>query len=112
MRGTIGQILPLWGIGNAQLSQIYPTAWEVNHSHVIKVYDDKKQMERNIRISEILSDCNISAPKDKTIAWKMGTAIARLHTAFIQCEREVDFWDNSLLKEMKGWIRENLAEGE
>ena len=112
MRGTIGQILPLWGIGNAQLSQIYPTAWEVNHSHVIKVYDDKKQMERNIRISEILSDCNISVPKDKTIAWKMGTAIARLHTAFIQCEREVDFWDNSLLKEMKGWIRENLAEGE
>ncbi len=145
MKEIIEQILPLWGMENRQLLQIYPSAWEINHSYVIKVYDDRNQLERNIRISEILSDCaipvaktvltgtgekyveykniyflmseklrgsNISDMKDKTIAWEMGCAIARLHMAFIKCEKEVEFWDNSLLKEMKGWVRENLASDE
>ncbi|MBP3475029.1 MAG: phosphotransferase [Lachnospiraceae bacterium] len=145
MKEIIEQILSLWGIENKQLLQIYPSAWEINQSYVLKVYDDRKQLERNIKISEILLGCNIpvakiiltkteekyvayqnnyflmskklrgsniSDIKDKTIAWKMGCAIAQLHTAFIKCEREVEFWDNSLLKEMKGWIRENLANNE
>ena len=55
---------------------------------------------------------NISDIKDKTIAWKMGCAIAQLHTAFMKCEKELEFWDNSLLKEMKGWILENLTNNE
>ena len=142
MKELIEQILPLWGIENKQVLQIYPSAWEINHSYVIKVYDDQKQLKRNIKISEILLDCaipvakivltkagekyaayknsyflmskklqgsHISDIKDQTMAWKMGCAIAQLHMAFIKCEREVEFWDNSLLKEMKGWIRENLT---
>lgn len=145
MKEIIEQILPLWGIESRQLLQIYSSVWDINHSYVIKVYDDKNQLERNIKISEILLDCaipvaktvltkagekyvaynnnyfllsnklpgsNISDMKDKTLAWKMGCAIAQLHTAFMKCEREVDFWDNSLLDEMKGWIRENLAHNE
>ena len=63
-------------------------------------------------MSKKLRGCNISDIKDNTIAWKMGRAIAQLHMAFVQCEREVEFWDNSLLKEMKGWIRKNLANNE
>lgn len=139
MKGIIEQILPLWGIENRHLLQIYSSAWEINHSYVIKIYDDEKQLERNIKISEILLDCNvpvakivltkteekyvkyknfyflmseklrgsnISDRKDQATAWKMGCAIAQLHRAFTKCEREVEFWDNSLLKEMKGWIRE------
>ena len=115
--------------------------WEINHSYVIKIYDNKNQLERNIKISTILSDCNIpvaeivltktgekyaahknayflmskklrgsniSDLKDKEMAHKMGCAIAQLHGAFIKCEKEIEFWDNSLLKEMKGWIREIL----
>lgn len=142
MKDMIEQILPLWGIESEQLLQIYPSAWEVNHSYVIKMYDDKKQLERNIKISEILLNCaipvaktvhtktgetfveyrnvyflmskklqgnNIADIKDKTIAWKMGCAIAQLHRAFLKCETEVQFWDNSLLDEMKGWIRESLT---
>ena len=145
MKEIIERILPLWEIENRQLLQIYPSAWEINHSYVIKVYDDKKQLERNIKISEILWDCtipvartvltktgekyvghkdtyfllseklkgsNISDMKDKAIAWEMGCAIARLHMAFMKCEREVECWDNSLLKEMKGWIRESLIKNE
>ncbi len=145
MKEIIEQILPLWGIEDKQLLQVYPSAWEINGSYIVKVYNDKKQLERNIKISEILLHCkipvakiiltkkeekyveykniyfflseklqgsNLSDRKDKTIAWKMGQAIAQLHKAFIKCEEEVKFWDNSLLKEMKGWIRENLIKDE
>ena len=143
MKESIEHILSLWGIEKEQISQIYPSAWEINGSHVIKVYDDEKRLERNIKISEILLDCNIPVAKivltkagekyvayqnsyflmseklqgnnitdlkDKTMARKMGCAIAQLHMAFLKCEREVEFWDNSLLKEMKGWIYKNLTD--
>lgn len=145
MKELIEQILPLWGIESKELSQIYPSAWEINSSYVIKVYHDQKQLKRNIKISEILLDCtipvaktvltttgekyatykdfyfliskklqgnNLSDIKDKTMAWKMGCAIAQLHTAFLKCEKEIDFWDNSLLTEMNGWVQENLTNNE
>lgn len=149
MEEVIKQILPLWGIENGQLLQIYSSAWETNNSYVIKVYNNKEQLERNIKILEILLACNIpvartvltktgekyvsyknsyffmsrklkgsniSDIKDKTMAHKMGCAIAQLHMAFIECEKELaaeaGFWDNSLLEEMKGWIKENLANNE
>lgn len=38
------------------------------------------------------------------IASEMGRVLARLHKAFKECEVQDKFWDNSLLKEMKGWI--------
>lgn len=141
MKEIIEEILSLWGIKDSQLLQIYPSAWETSHSYIIKVYNDKNQLERNIRISEILSDYNIpvaeivpaktgekyiayknfyfiiskklqgkniSNLKDEKTAWKMGCAIAQLHKAFLECEKEIEFWDNSLLEEMKGWVKEEL----
>lgn len=145
MKEIIEQILPLWGLESKQLTQVYPSAWEINHSYVIKMYEDKEQLERNIKISTILSDCNIpvaeiiltktgeqyvlhnktyflmssklkgnniSDIKDCEMARKMGSAIAQLHIAFLKCERVVEFWDNSLLKEMKGWVRDILIKDE
>ena len=145
MKEIIKQILPLWGIESGQLSQIYSSAWEVNQSYVIKVYSDQKQLERNMKLSEILSDCSIPVSRpvptktgekyaaynsnyflltkklpgnnitdrgDIATARKMGCAIAQLHKAFLKCESEIEFWDNSLLKEMKGWVRENLENTE
>lgn len=145
MRERIEQILPLWGMEVRQLSQVYTTAWEVNHSYVMKVYSDRDQLDRNIKISEILAGCNIPVAeivsigtgekyveqegfyfllsrklrgsnvtdiKDKEMARKMGCAIARLHKAFLECEKEISFWDNSLLDEMKGWVRDNLSRNE
>lgn len=141
MNEIIEQILPLWGIENGQFVPIAPSVWEVNHLYVIKRYDDKKQLERNIQISEVLTDCAIPVAKivytktgekyvghhamyfllttklrghrmaglkDRTMARKMGCAIAQLHRALIRCETEVEFADHSLLEEMKGWIREEL----
>ena len=145
MKELIEQILPLWGIEGGEISQIYPSAWEVNHSYVIKVYSEQAPLDRNIRISTILSDCHIPVAeialtktgekyvrcqdtyflmsgklegsnlvdlKDTEMARKMGCAIAQLHKAFIRCEREIEFWDNSLLQEMEGWIRDNLIKNE
>ncbi len=54
-----------------------------------------------------LSGSNIiNIHKDTAIALKMGRVLARLHKAFKECEAQDEFWDNSLLKEMNGWIKE------
>ena len=42
----------------------------------------------------------------------MGKIIADLHNAFLQCEQQDDFWENSLLLEMKGWIRDAFIKNE
>ena len=42
------------------------------------------------------------------LAKEMGQIIARLHVAFKECEVQEEFWDNSLLNELKGWIKESL----
>lgn len=145
MKKEIEQILSSWGIKADQIVQIYPSAWEVNGLYVMKVYHEKNQMERNIRILSVLSDCSIPVAeivptgsgelyvehngscffmskklqgdnrtdiRDPRRAKQMGHAIARLHCAFAECEKVMDFWDNSLLEEMKGWVRENLAADE
>lgn len=145
MQKTIEKILPLWGIENRQIKQIYPSAWEIGSSYVLKKYDDINLLERNVKTSTILSHCdipvakliplktgesyithqdacflmtkklpgsNISDRKNLASARSMGCAIAQLHSAFIRCEREITFWDNSLLNEIKGWVRETLAEHE
>ena len=142
MKEKIEQILPLWEIESGQILQIYPSAWEVNSSFVMKVYQDRNQLERNITISTKLLESNIPVAeivttnsgdkyvecdgayflmskklsgsnradiRDTRLAGQMGYAIAQLHKAFLECERVIDFWDNSLLVEMQGWIRENLA---
>lgn len=44
--------------------------------------------------------------KNTAMASEMGRVLARLHKAFKECEAQDKFWDNSLLKEMKGWIRD------
>lgn len=145
MKDSIKQILPLWELKEDELRQIYSSAWEVGDSYVIKVYSDKVQLERNIKISTILAGCNIPVAeimptktgekyveyqntyfllskklqgsnlvdfKDRETARKMGCAIARLHLAFLKCEKEVEFWDNSLLEEMEGWIQDNLSKND
>lgn len=70
MKEIIEQILPLWGMKNKQLIQVYPSAWEINHSYVIKMYENKEQLERNIKLSTILSDCNI--PVAEIVSTKTG----------------------------------------
>lgn len=44
--------------------------------------------------------------KNMAIASEMGNVLAKLHKAFRECETQGEFWDNNLLKEMKGWVRD------
>lgn len=44
--------------------------------------------------------------KNTAMASEMGRVLARLHMAFKECETQDEFWDNSLLKEVNGWIKE------
>lgn len=56
-----------------------------------------------------LSGSNITdIHKNTAIASEMGRVLARLHKAFKECETQDVFWDNSLLKEMKGWIKSDF----
>ncbi len=60
-------------------------------------------------VSEKLSGSNIVSLKfgDK-IAEKMGGIIANLHIAFISLEDKVELWNNSLIEEMNGWVKESF----
>ena len=54
-----------------------------------------------------LSSSNITdIHKNTAIASEMGRVLARLHKAFKECESQDEYWDNSLLKEMNGWIKD------
>ncbi len=39
----------------------------------------------------------------------MGETIASLHVMFRECEKKIPFWDNSLLDEMEGWVKDILT---
>lgn len=45
---------------------------------------------------------------DENIAYVMGRIIAGLHTAFQKCEPMDTLWNNSLLDEMNGWVKESM----
>ena len=62
-------------------------------------------------LSEKLKGSNIISIKETPgIGIEMGKIIADLHIAFKECEKQDEFWDNSLLEEMKGWIKEAFHE--
>ena len=46
------------------------------------------------------------------LAREMGEIIGKLHVAFLECEKQEEFWENSLLDEVKGWIGDNLRESQ
>ncbi len=145
MKDNIKEMISRWGVECNQLVQKNPAVWEVNGSHVIKMYEDKEQLERNIAIVSALNDCGIPVTQmlpttekkfyvekenqyyilykklegntiteihDLEMAYQMGQVIGRLHIAFKECEEKIDFWNNNLLEEMQGWIREILEADE
>lgn len=144
MNGEIGKVLEAWGLQDCKTEQIYDTAWQVGEEYVLKVYQDRKMLERNLKMLEILNETGIPVGKvisdksgkqyvsdgshfyflseklagsnilqigaDTKLAETMGSVIADLHIAFQKCESEGEFWNNSLLEEMNGWIREQFEE--
>lgn len=52
----------------------------------------------------------VSLKNNMPLAKEMGRIIADLHIAFKECEKQDEFWNNSLLDEMKGWVRSALSD--
>lgn len=144
MPDKIRTILKLWGMTDQNIKQIYDTTWQIGEGHVLKVYQDKEGLERNIKVLQILEQMKIPVGKivpanaiepyvqyedkfyflseklqgkniiqignDKKLAGKMGGIIADLHLAFAKCDEEDSFWNNSLLEEMNGWVKQNFED--
>lgn len=65
--------------------------------------------DRYYFLSGKLSGNNIvNIENNAEIAVTMGKIIADLHLAFKQCENVGSYWKNSLLEEMRGWVKTNL----
>lgn len=70
MNGEIGKVLEVWGLQDCKTEQIYDTAWQVGEEYVLKVYQDRKMLERNLKMLEILNETGI--PVGKVISDKSG----------------------------------------
>ena len=80
--------------------------------NLLRTTDGRQYVESEGRyffISRKLEGSNILSLKfGNRIGAQMGGIIANLHVAFESLEGKVELWDNSLLDEMKGWVRESF----
>lgn len=80
---------------------------------VIRSVDEKEYVESNHKFYLLCSELegsnivDVAACGDEWF-YNMGKTIANLHVAFRKCQRHIECWHNSLLGEMKSWIREKL----
>jgi len=66
------------------------------------IHDDKYYY---ILLEKMQGSNIVSLKNNLALAAEMGEILARLHIAFKECEIQNEFWDNSLLNEMNGWVR-------
>ena len=85
------------GIPVSKLVRTKTDAMYVNEGEVYYILTEK------LRGNNIIQLCDVP-----DIGNKMGAVIARLHLAFKECESQDEFWNNSLLAEMEGWILDTL----
>lgn len=85
------------GIPVSKLVRTKTDAMYVNEGDFYYILTEK------LRGNNIIQLCDVP-----DIGSKMGTVIARLHLAFNECESQDEFWNNSLLAEMEGWISDTL----
>lgn len=90
-------ILDDMGIPVSKLVRKKTDAMYVNDGEVYYILTEK------LRGNNIIQLCDVP-----DIGNKMGAVIARLHLAFKECESQDEFWNNSLLAEMEGWISDTL----
>lgn len=121
----------VWQVGDKYVLKVYdkPTMLERNIK-VISILSDlgipvgrlilnknnliySKDEHNYYILTEKLKGSNIvSISELDKLSYKMGEIIAALHNAFLQCEQQDEFWENSLLLEMKGWIRDAFIKNE
>lgn len=113
-----------WQIGNENILKVYENLNLIERNiKIITILDNMKIPTGKIILSkketsyvhddkyyyilmEKMEGSNIVSLKDNFgLAVEMGEILARLHIAFKECETQDEFWNNSLLDEMNGWIR-------
>lgn len=127
-------LLEYWGI-DAPLVEKHQNIWQVGDKWILKVYTDRGYYEKTLNMVKCLSglgvpvaafvqtlsgeDCLVIEDKIYTLTtllkgaheadpFVVGAVIARLHQAFRACEEHLTVTSQSLLLEMKGWIKETL----
>lgn len=90
-------ILDDMGIPVSKLVRTKTDAMYVNEGDVYYILTEK------LRGNNIIQLCAVP-----DVGNKMGAVIARLHLAFKECESQDEFWNNSLLAEMEGWISDTF----
>lgn len=134
--------LPYWNFSSEEVQPIYSGTWKIGDLFVIKKYDDRVSIERNIEIIQALHRHNIPVGNVKltesgdqyvfcdgsyyacfeklngsnlvdlskcpSAVYQVGKVLAKLHRAFLSIQDELQTWQNSLLEETRGWIRDTL----
>ena len=59
MTKEIESVLSVWGLEGKRIVQRYHSVWEIGNGYMLKVYSDKNQLDRNIKMLTILHDFNI-----------------------------------------------------
>ncbi len=55
----LDRVLSRWGLQDDSVTQIYDTAWQIGSGHVLKIYSDQGQLERNLNMLRLLYEQNI-----------------------------------------------------
>lgn len=63
MSYKINAILPVWGLENKGLKQIYSSVWRIGEDYVLKLYNEPEALKRNIMINHHLEDMGIPVGK-------------------------------------------------
>lgn len=140
MQEKVEELIKEWGIKDTAVIQIYDSAWKIGEDYILKVYENVEDLERNLKICNLLEERGVpvakaerTAGKEKyvlqegkyyvlteklpgnnivefdkefSLAGKLGQALGKLHVALADIGEKEAFWENSLLAELKGWIRE------
>ncbi|MGN6711511.1 CD3324 family protein [Anaerocolumna jejuensis] len=80
---------------------------------IIQLPDQQDYLERNNKLYVLtakLKGKNIVKLKECDSRWffEFGILLAKLHIAFQECEKNISFWNNSMLEEMNGWVNRDL----
>lgn len=129
MEGIPSQIYhSAWNINDQYVLKVYddPSALERNITMMqtlnkvgipvpqIKTLPNQKEyLEREGRfylLTTRLKGKNIVSAQvcDDKWFYEFGTILAKLHIGFLECEKNISYWNNSMLEEMKGWVSRDL----
>ncbi|MDE7222545.1 MAG: GNAT family N-acetyltransferase, partial [Acetatifactor sp.] len=56
---AVHTVLAHWNLQDSRIRRIYNTAWQVGDDYVLKVYQDQKMLERNLKMLQLLAERNI-----------------------------------------------------